>query len=306
VAHLVSHKGTPPGAKARVGQVSGDEQGARPKPFGETRAAFPFGAGLVVGVGHTMSAPMTDNAETPGQNPPQGPAQPPGREPVFNLPGIVTAIIAVCTLVHLARTYVLSYAQDEALILHFAFLPLYYSAPGTLDIFAFLAPVTYSLLHGGIAHLVVNMIWLAAFGSPLANRIGTARFLAFWVFTSLAAVALHYVLHSQDATPLVGASGAISGMMGAAARFGFRIERVSGRAAFGGPILSISAVFRSRATVTFLAVWMVVNLLMGFGFGGPGAGQIAWEAHIGGFLAGFLGVRPFDRRPSARGEDRGT
>ena len=142
------------------------------------------------------------------------------------------------------------------------------------------------------------MVWLAAFGSPLANRIGTARFLAFWLFTSLAAVALHYVLHMDDASPLVGAAGAISGMMGAAARFGFRIDRQEGKAAFAGHILSIPAVFRSRAAVTFLAVWMVVNLVMGLGVGVPGGdGRIAWEAHIGGFLAGFLLVRPFDRAP---------
>lgn len=246
---------------------------------------------------------MTENADTSAQPPPDGTTEPRGRrEPVFNLPGVVTAIVAVCVLVHLIRSYVLTDAQDLALILRFAFIPLRYSGDYTLDLYAFVGPVSYSILHGGIAHLVVNMIWLAAFGSPLANRIGAARFLAFWVFTSLAAVGLHYMLHPLDAAPLVGASGAISGMMGAAARFGFRIERIAGRAAFGGPILSIPAVFRSRATVTFLAVWLAVNLLMGIGFGAPGVdARIAWEAHIGGFLAGFLAVRPFDRRAAVSG-----
>jgi membrane associated rhomboid family serine protease len=96
--------------------------------------------------------------------------------------------------------------------------------------------------------------------------------------------------------PLVGASGAISGMMGAAARFGFRIDRDEGQPAFAGPILSIPAVFASRMAVTFLGVWLAVNLAMGLGFGAPDEGAIAWEAHIGGFLAGFLLVRVFDRR----------
>lgn len=222
------------------------------------------------------------------------------REPVFNLPAVVVGLLVVCVGLHLVRAYVLSDEQDFGLILRFAFIPLRYSGLYALDGWAFTGPWTYAFLHGGLAHLAVNMVWLAAFGSPLANRIGTARFLAFWLATSLAAVALHYALHPLDPSPLVGASGAISGMMGAAARFGFRIDRREGRAAFAGPILSIPAVFRSRAAVTFLAVWMVVNLLMGLGVGTPGMeSRIAWEAHIGGFLAGFLFVRLFDRASGA-------
>lgn len=216
------------------------------------------------------------------------------REPMFNMPAVVVGLIALCAGIHLVRSYVLTDEQDFWVIVHFAFIPLRYSGGYALDAYAFSGPWTYSLLHGSVAHLAVNMIWLAAFGSPLANRIGAARFIAFWIFTALAAVALHYVLHSGEATPLVGASGAISGMMGAAARFGFRVNRRAPKPAFEGAILSIPAVFRSRTTVTFLAVWMVVNLVMGIGTSDMSA-SIAWEAHIGGFLAGFLLVRPFDR-----------
>lgn len=218
------------------------------------------------------------------------------REPMFNLPGVVVALIAACVGVHLARMWLLAPAQDFEMILRFAFIPLRYSGGYALDADAFLAPFTYAFMHGGIGHLAVNMIWLAAFGSPLANRIGALRFLLFWAVTSLAAVALHYILHSTEAVPLVGASGAISGMMGAAARFGFRIDRAGGRAAFAGRILSIPEVFASRMAVTFLGVWFAVNLAVGLGFGAPDdGGSIAWEAHIGGFLAGFLLVRAFDR-----------
>ena len=180
-----------------------------------------------------------------------------------------------------------------------AFIPIRYSGQFPLDLYAFTSPVTYSLLHGGWAHLAINMIWLAAFGSPLANRLGAARFVLFWVATSVAAAAMHYVLHMTGQSPLVGASGAISGMMGAAARFGFRIDHSSGQAAFGGPVLPVSVVLRSRGVVTFLAVWMIVNLVTGvFSYGGPGIdSQIAWEAHIGGFLVGFFWISRFDRKP---------
>ena len=223
----------------------------------------------------------------------------PRREPVFNLPAVVVVFIALCVSVHAVRVYVLTVPQDLELLVRTAFIPIRYSGQFPIDFYAFTSPVTYSLLHGGIAHLAINMIWLAAFGSPLANRIGWLRFLLFWAATSVAAAALHYVLHSSDHAPLVGASGAISGMMGAAARFAFRIDRSEGLAAFRGAVLPVGLVLRSRGVLTFLAVWMVVNLVTGLvGFTPGSDDQIAWEAHIGGFLAGFFGISTFDRRPA--------
>lgn len=237
----------------------------------------------------------------PGQNeqsddPVFAESPPPRREPMFNLPVVVIALIGLCAAIHAARVFVLAPDQDIGLLVRFAFIPERYSGDYLIDVYALVSPVTYSLLHGDILHLGVNVIWLAAFGSPLANRIGTARFLVFWVGTSLAAVALHYGLHSLDGVPVVGASGAISGMMGAAARFGFRIERFEGRAAFSGPVLPIGQVLRHRMAVTFLVVWFLVNVAMGLGFSGPSGAGIAWEAHIGGFAAGFFCIRLFDRR----------
>lgn len=224
-------------------------------------------------------------------------APPPRREPAFNIPGIVLVFIALCVGIHLVRMWLLTPAMDFEVILAGAFIPLRYSGEYLLDLPAFTSPLTYSLLHGGLAHLAVNMIWLAAFGSPLATRIGPLRFVLFWCATTLAAVALHYGLHMDSNVPLVGASGAISGMMGAAARFGFRSSRGAGRAAFEGRMLTIPEALSSRTVVTFLAVWFAINLATGLASGIPGVdGAIAWEAHVGGFLAGFLAVRPFDRR----------
>ena len=217
-------------------------------------------------------------------------------EPAFNLPPVVLALIGICVVVHLVGAFLLTDRQFLALLINAAFIPIRYSGQFDIDVTAFTSPLTYAFLHGSIAHLAINMIWLAAFGSPLANRLGWARFLWFWAFTSLAAVALHYVLHMLDQAPLIGASGAISGMMGAAARFGFRIDRSHGRAAFAGAPLPILACLRSRAVVTFLAIWMIINLVTGLVGFAPGIDdQIAWEAHVGGFLAGFLGVDWFVR-----------
>lgn len=237
---------------------------------------------------------MDDDAT--GEDRQRAEAAPPRREPFFNLPPVVLGLIVACVAIHLFRLYGLDARQDNDLILRFAFIPLRYSGGYAIDVEALLALFTYSLLHGGYLHLGINMIWLAAFGSPLASRIGTLRFLLFWALTSLAAVLLHFVLQPFDPSPVVGASGAISGMMGAAARFGFHIDRASGKPAFSGLVLSIPQVLRSRTAVVFLVVWMAANVVTGLGYGAPdGMARIAWEAHIGGFVAGFFGVFLFDR-----------
>lgn len=216
-----------------------------------------------------------------------------GRQPVFNVPPIVVALTAVCIVVHLVRLHLLSTEQDFGLLLRAAFIPIRYSGRFDLDIYAFTSPVTYTFLHGSVVHLAINMIWLAAFGSPLANRLGTGRFLLFWAATGIAAAATHYFLHMADQSPLIGASGAISGMMGAAARFGFRASRAAGRSSFDGPLLGPSAALGMRSVAAFLVVWMAVNLATGLIGFGAGADRIAWEAHVGGFVAGFLGIGAF-------------
>ena len=228
------------------------------------------------------------------------------REPVFNLAPVVLALIGLCAAIHLVRAEFLSGEQDFALVLRLAFIPIRYTGGYSVDVWSFVSPLSYSLLHGGVVHLLVNCVWLAAFGSPLAYRIGAVRFLLFWAATALGAVALHFALYPDSTTPLVGASGAISGMMGAAARFAFRIDRSGGRPAFTGPIVGIADVFRSRQAVAFLGVWMAINLLVGFGFGAPEDGQVAWEAHIGGLVVGFFGIRLFDRPQAPPAEPAGT
>jgi membrane associated rhomboid family serine protease len=222
------------------------------------------------------------------------------REPLFNLPPVVVALIAVMGLIHIVRAQLLSPEQDFWVIVHTAFVPDFYSGRYAVDAWSFVAPFSYTLLHGDVIHYGVNAVWLAAFGSPLANRLGAGRLVAFFAFTGLAAAGLHYVLHPTDQAPLIGASGAVSGMMGAAARFGFRSEPGPRGAMFAGPPLTLAASLSSRQVLAFLAIWMAINVFTGLATGLPGVnGQIAWEAHVGGFLAGFLLLHLFLPRESA-------
>jgi len=233
--------------------------------------------------------PMDDNTEEPDAS---------RREPLFNLPAVITAIIVVCVVVHLLRLYVLSDQQNYAVILYGAFIPERYSGQFVLDWAAFTSPFTSSLLHAGWLHLIVNMVWLAAFGSPLANRLGAVRFLLFWCFTVAGSLLLHYVVRLGDPTPVIGASGAISGMMGAAARFGFRTDRSADRPEFSGRMMTLAETFQTRQSMIFLGVWLAINFAAGAGLDLSGSGgSIAWEAHIGGMIAGLLGIGLFDPGP---------
>jgi membrane associated rhomboid family serine protease len=229
-----------------------------------------------------------------------GDVPPPSREPVFNLPTVLTVAIAVLWAVHFIRTGLLTRGQDLGLLVETAFIPLRYAVPFAEQSPAWIwSPVTYSLLHGGYTHLIVNSIWMAAFGAVVARRIGTRRFLAFWIASAVSAAMLHLLLHWGEEIPVIGASGVVSGLMGAAARFAFpssgRFRR--DRAHFL-PRLSIGESLTNRTVVVYLAIWFGINALAAFGFGADPSGtvQIAWEAHIGGFLCGFLGFGLFDRR----------
>jgi membrane associated rhomboid family serine protease len=141
---------------------------------------------------------------------------------------------------------------------------------------------------------------MASFGGALARRIGAGRFLGLGVVAAAAGAGFHYLLHADDEGLVIGASGAVSGMMAATARFAF---------APGGPLAEgrpqqaysvartslIGLVGNSRA-MAFLLVWFGLNILLGFGSAFiPGVGgPIAWEAHIGGFLVGLLLFPLFD------------
>lgn len=219
------------------------------------------------------------------------------RNRAINLPPVVLWLAVAFIAVHVVRQLV-SEATDEWLLLALAFIPSRYGAdvailPGGVAA-RFWTPVTYAFLHGDVLHLLVNIIWMASFGGALARRFGTVRFLLLSLASAVAGAGLHYVLHSSDQGLVIGASGAVSGMMAATARFAFSPDGplAGGRtaAAFNAPAEPLLSALRNRRAVGFVIVWFAVNFL--FGFAGaliPGvSGPIAWEAHIGGFLAGLL------------------
>jgi membrane associated rhomboid family serine protease len=233
------------------------------------------------------------------------------REPLFNIPTVVAVLIGLFAFIHVVRAYLLTENQDIELLIDFAFIPARYDSsvmlegwPGGLgaQIWTF---VTYAFLHANWMHFGVNAIWFLAFGSAVARRFGTLRFLAFFAVTAAAGAGLHLVTHPGEQYPMIGASAAISGTMAAAIRFAFQrggplgMFRGDEEAAYRVPALPLSGVVRDARVLLFLAVWFGINIIFGVGsFPSLTGGEtVAWQAHIGGFLAGLLLFAWFDPAP---------
>lgn len=218
-----------------------------------------------------------------------------GAPRAFNIPPIVLLFAGACLLVELLRAYWISSETEVWLLYHFAFIPARYAdAELAASWQAFTTPFTYSILHGGFGHLINNSLWLVVFGSPLAATFGNVRFALFWFVCAAIGALFHYLAQPQDMVPMIGASGAISGMMGAAARYGFRMSRATdGGSMFREPAPTLSMLARMPNVIVFLAVYFIMNFGIGLTGATPGGASIAWQAHLGGILAGFLLVPVF-------------
>ena len=221
----------------------------------------------------------------------------PTREPFLRAPASVVVLIGILAAAHVARILAPAALQDTILNL-FALDPVIYSpaamnelgaaAPGLLD--RVLPPPGHIFLHANVTHLAFNCLWLLVFGPVVARRYGTLVFYVFFLVCGLAGAAAFVALEWGRNVGAIGASGAISGLMAAS----IRMLRMREPWLLGAtlPLLPL----RSSQVVSFTAVWLVVNLVTGLiGLGPTGTLQaIAWQDHLGGYLAGLLLAGPFD------------
>ncbi|WP_439572539.1 rhomboid family intramembrane serine protease [Phreatobacter sp.] len=231
------------------------------------------------------------------------------REPILNLPGVVAVLALAMVLIHAARQFLLSDLADQEVLLTFAFIPARYERslatswgfPGGMaaDVWTF---VTYAFLHADWLHLGVNTLWFLVFGSAVARRFGVLRSLAFFAVTAAAGAATHLAAMGTQFVPMIGASAAVSGFTAAALRFVFQMGgplgamQASEREAWRVPALGLADMARNGPIMGLTAVWIAMNVLFGaVSLPIPGAeGQIAWQAHLGGFAAGLLLFPLFD------------
>ncbi len=159
-----------------------------------------------------------------------------------------------------------------------------------------LSVLTSMFMHGDILHLGFNMLFLWVFGNNVEDRLGRIRFPIFYFITGLAAAFAHIAFNAGSNVPIVGASGAISGILGAYAILWPRATIIS--------ILPLGFFFTTIRTPAWVALglWFVVQFLGGIiGLGEASGGGVAYLAHIGGFVAGMVLIVPFglfrDREP---------
>lgn len=214
--------------------------------------------------------------------------------PSTSPPVITWLIILTCVLVFLYM-YVLPAPQLGRIIASFGAVPAAvtgHTAEGGLRAYATL--VTSMFLHGGWWHLIGNMLYLWIFGDNVEDLMGHGRFLIFYLITGIAATVTHIVLNAASTVPLVGASGAISGVLGAYLVLFPRARIIS--------VIPLFYFFRIVAVpaIVFLPFWFLIQFysgLLSIGVEGPG---VAFWAHVGGFAAGVVLVRVFARRRRER------
>ena len=151
--------------------------------------------------------------------------------------------------------------------------------------------VSYQYLHGGLLHIFGNMLFLWVFGDNVEDRFGKFKFLVFYTLCGVAAALIHSAVYPSLNIPLIGASGAISGVLGAYAVLFPRAQ-----------ILTLIFIFFFVDVIVlpaalWIAVWFFIQFMSAlFSINHLSMGGVAWFAHIGGFLTGVLLTKLFYKR----------
>jgi membrane associated rhomboid family serine protease len=257
------------------------------------------------------------------------PPQPPRtREPILNLPAVITLCLVVLIGIHAARLP-LSDESDFALIIDWSVIPARWAvAFGGVQVSEVMSALregapddtvtplmglaqyvlgndearpwtalTYAFLHGSWAHVLINSVWLAAFGTPIVRRCGAGRFFILCAASAIGGAIFYAAMNPLQILPMIGASGAVSGLMAAASWFMFAPAawHWEGRLTqpHEKPRETLWHMVRNRQVLIFLAIWFATNYVFAFVEPlGLTDASIAWEAHIGGFLVG-LAIFPF-------------
>ena len=162
---------------------------------------------------------------------------------------------------------------------------------------SWVTPFTSMFLHGGLLHLGSNMLFLHIFGDNVEDVLGRARFLLFYVLCGVGAVVGQILVDPNSLVPMIGASGAISGILA-----GYLTLFPHARVVTLIPIF-IFIHFMEVPAGIFIVLWFVLQLVQGYlslGILAEGGGGVAWFAHIGGFLAGLVCIRMMYRKPKGR------
>jgi membrane associated rhomboid family serine protease len=225
-------------------------------------------------------------------------------QPVFNAPGVVVGLALVLIAVHVGRNLVSPEMDNELLNLLAFNSGRFTGGEGIAPVPGWVLPVSFlshALLHGDVMHLAINTAWLLAVGTPVARRTSVSGFLALFALCAAGGALLFMAWHPGLNAALVGASGGISGLMGAVFRLMFAADDPHSRYLLreyplDAPRLTVGSMLRRPAPRTAILVWVGINIAVAVAMGSAGEGMpIAWEAHLGGFIVGLLVLDLFDK-----------
>lgn len=213
--------------------------------------------------------------------------------PTRRAPVVTWALIAGCVLVFLWQLSLGAQAGRQA-VYGLGLIPAVLLGERQLGPEIALVPpeatvLTSMFLHGGVLHLLGNMLYLWIFGNNVEDAMGRLRFVAFYLLCGTAAAAAQVALNPHSTVPMVGASGAISGVLGA-----YLLLHPRAHVLVAVPIFFFIQLFRLPA-VLVLGFWFVLQLLSAVTTAQEGGGVAFW-AHVGGFVAGMALIPLFRRR----------
>jgi membrane associated rhomboid family serine protease len=209
-----------------------------------------------------------------------------------NFPVVNLLIIVINVFVFLWQLTQGPHLQETLFL--YGIVPVRYADPGFSEHFSrfqqWLPFLTSMFLHGGFLHILGNMWFLYIFGDNVEDRIGHIRYLFFYILCGVAAGLIHLLTNWGSKIPTIGASGAISGVMGA-----YLLLYPRSRILTLIPIFFFFQFFEIPAFI-FLGYWLLIQLFSA-GLTPRNVGGVAFWAHIGGFVAGLLFVKIFDWIP---------
>ena len=202
--------------------------------------------------------------------------------PTVRPPVVTVTLIAACVVVFLYQL-TLPEADGERFVFRFGMIPALLLdgtlGPKNIGVPAWATVFTSMFLHGGIMHLVGNMLFLWIFGNNIEDSLGHLRFIVFYLLCGVAAGFAHAAIDMQSTIPMIGASGAISGVLGA-----YLVLHPHARITMLLWVFVFVRTFEQPAYVV-LGLWIGFQVLYAL-LSDPSEGGVAFMAHVGGFIAG--------------------
>lgn len=213
--------------------------------------------------------------------------------PTERRPVVTIIIILICSIIFLWQFFS-GEKMGQRITLSLGLIPSLLFGKGNLPASLAIVPpsvtiITSMFLHGGWMHLIGNMWYLWLFGDNIEDAMGHGRYILFYIVCGVVAVLAHAIVNPDSRIPLIGASGAISGVLG-----GYLLLYPRAKVLVLIPLGFFITTVRLPAVI-ILGFWFVLQIFNSV-IGGSGGGGVAWLAHIGGFIIGIILISLFKRK----------